>query len=289
MRYVYSMLRFVPDPARGEFVNIGAIVGSDESTEWELRLVQNNRRARSIDDRGSLSSVWARLNAISETIDKYTAALEERTDPPVEICEAWLKAMADEASNLIQLSPPAPIKSDSLDAAMDIVFSELIVDPDRVRSQFKQKVVASAAVRRAYQEYALRKGRDFIEQIDVRGRHHEERFDFAVANGRVVQLAQTFSFQRPDKQRLAEEIKAWAFTVEDIKRGGAKAVKEARASDVASDVAIAVVFVPPVHGDDDPTLREALSAFEQVGAMACPDTDARRVGMAAHDLLAKKG
>ena len=45
-KYIYSVLRFVPNPASGEFVNIGAIVGSDENGEWELRTVENAKRAR---------------------------------------------------------------------------------------------------------------------------------------------------------------------------------------------------------------------------------------------------
>ena len=49
MTYFFSMLRFVPDPARGEFVNIGAIAGDEETQDWELRLISNLKRARSID------------------------------------------------------------------------------------------------------------------------------------------------------------------------------------------------------------------------------------------------
>ena len=51
MRYVYSLVRFVPDPARSEFVNLGAIVGSEEYSEWESRQVENPKRARDIDER----------------------------------------------------------------------------------------------------------------------------------------------------------------------------------------------------------------------------------------------
>ncbi len=45
MRYEYSILRFVPDPVRGEFVNVAAIVRSDDSEEWRLRVVENSRRS----------------------------------------------------------------------------------------------------------------------------------------------------------------------------------------------------------------------------------------------------
>jgi hypothetical protein len=51
VRHIYSVVRFVPDPARGEFVNVGAIVGSEESSEWGLRQIENPVRARAVDDR----------------------------------------------------------------------------------------------------------------------------------------------------------------------------------------------------------------------------------------------
>jgi hypothetical protein len=45
MRYVYSVVRYVPNPASGEFVNIGVIAGSDETGDWSLRQAGNQRRA----------------------------------------------------------------------------------------------------------------------------------------------------------------------------------------------------------------------------------------------------
>ena len=35
MPYTYSLVRFVPDPARGEFVNIGAIAGDPWTSPYE--------------------------------------------------------------------------------------------------------------------------------------------------------------------------------------------------------------------------------------------------------------
>ena len=49
MKHVYSLIRYVPDPVRGEFINVGAIAGCDESSEWEIRQVANPARARRID------------------------------------------------------------------------------------------------------------------------------------------------------------------------------------------------------------------------------------------------
>ena len=54
MRFLYSIIRFVPNPATGERVNLGVVVGSDERNEWAIRRVHDLRRARHLDDAGLL-------------------------------------------------------------------------------------------------------------------------------------------------------------------------------------------------------------------------------------------
>ena len=44
-KYAYALLRFVPDPIKGEFVNIGIIAGSDEEDRWEIRTIDRAGRA----------------------------------------------------------------------------------------------------------------------------------------------------------------------------------------------------------------------------------------------------
>jgi hypothetical protein len=37
VKYVYSVVRFVPDTFRGEFVNVAVIAGYEETGEWLVR------------------------------------------------------------------------------------------------------------------------------------------------------------------------------------------------------------------------------------------------------------
>ncbi|HTF32591.1 MAG TPA: DUF3037 domain-containing protein [Myxococcota bacterium] len=286
MRYVYSVLRFVPDPGRGEFVNIGVIVGSDESSEWELRLVDNPRRARQLDERGILPKVWDFVNEVGQRLDYFTDAIEARSKFPEEISEKWLEALWQQSENVVQLSRPAPISEESLERAMEFLFREMIVDPERVRYPFKKKNVALAAVRRAYREQGLTLGRNFFETPTVHSPNHSERFDFAVANGMALQLTQTWSFQVPDREKLAEDIKAWAWTVRDIRDGGGHAsTKDERRIEVPKDVSVVVVYVPPASEKEEVALREANSAFRRIDVQAVPMERASRVGGDARDLL----
>jgi hypothetical protein len=220
MRYVYSVIRFVPDPARGEFVNVGAIVGSEDSSEWQCRQIGNSVRARAIDERKTLEAVWAFLDRVGREMDEYERGQESLFEPAVELSEAWLQQLYVEHRNVVQLSSPTPMAAKNVDEALDRVFDQMVVEPTLRRHQFQKKNVALAAVRAAYRKYSVQKGVNLRERVALETAHHRERFDFAVTNGRTLQLAHTWSFQVPDQDQVAEQVKAWGWTVQDVQQGG---------------------------------------------------------------------
>jgi hypothetical protein len=267
MKYVYSVVRFVPDAVRGESVNVGMIVGSDETSEWELRVVSNARRARSLDDKQLLPAVWDFIDDLGRRLDHYSEAMQGNERPEESISEEWLCSIWERSQNVVQLSFPAPVLADDVDNVFQKLFPQFIVEPERRLDRHTNKHPALAAVRKAYQSVGLQKQIDFAEKVKVNGLHHGETFDFVVKNGRAVQLAQTFSFQVPAQSDLAETIKAWAWTVRDIQSHGGEASFSAGSIEVPKEVAIGVVYVP---ASDTPLMDEALSAFREVRAIAVP-------------------
>jgi hypothetical protein len=288
MRYVYSVIRFVPDPARGEFVNVAAIVGSEESSEWQVRQIENPKRARFIDDRRTLPIVWSFVDDIGRVVDDHEEAVNRLLDTPVELSEAWLKKLYVEHRNVVQLSAPTPMVASNAEEALDRVFEELVVDPARIRRGTPNKHTALAAVRRSYRDYNI--GKDNLwERVTLETRHHHrEKVDFAVANGRVVQLTHTWSFQVANQDELAEQIKAWGWTIRDAREhGGTLLIPHTPVLEVDEGVDIEVVYVQPNHGDSAPAWEDAQSVFEALGARFIPIEEANRVGQEAHKLLAE--
>ncbi len=287
MKYVYSVIRFVPDLVRGEFVNVGILAGSEESSEWDIRSVGNLRRARYIDDVGLLHQVWGFVEDMGREVARYTRAVETgRFDSACEqLSEEWLKRLSEESRNVVQFSTPAVIVAENVDEALDILFKQFIVEPETRQFTFKKKYEALAAIRRAYREAGLKRQEHFEERANVKGEHHKERFDFVVANGRAVQLAQTWSFQVPNQDDLAKRVKAWAWTVGDIRQHGGTAELGARHIDVPHNVDIEVVYVPPANGGPRETLDEALAAFEDINVQAMEADQANVVGLQASRLV----
>jgi hypothetical protein len=288
MRYVYSLIRFVPDPARGEFVNVGAIVGSETSSEWQVRQIENPVRARAIDDRSLLDAVWSFIDRVGLQIDEYEDALNSLFGAATELDEAWLERLHAEHENVVQLTPPAPVSATSADEAMDRVFDLMILDPASRHFGFQKKHAALAAVRRAYASRSIQKGRELRERVQLRTSHHAERIDFAVTNGKVLQLAQTFSFQVPDQESLAEQVKAWGWTIRDARdSGGTVVAPGGREYDVEREVDIEVVYVPPLPDRAAPAFDDAQHVFEALRIDAQPLAGAEAVAIRAEALLAK--
>jgi hypothetical protein len=290
MRFVYSVVRFVPDPARGEFVNVGAIVGSEESSEWQLRQIDNPVRARAIDDRRALDVVWSFLDRVGRDIDEYETATERLLFDGVELSEAWLERLFVDHRNVVQLSQPTPMIASSADEALDRVFEQLVIDPAQRKYRFQKKHTALAAVRSAYREYGIRRGANLRERVMLETGHHQERFDFAVTNGHVLQLTQTWSFQVPDQELLAEQVKAWGWTVRDVQQHGATAtLADGSTFEVEHDVDVEVVFVPPKPDQEAPALRDARNVFDELQVRQASVEEARQIGQRARDLLVRAG
>lgn len=286
MRYVYSAVRFVPDPVRGEFVNIGLIIGSDKSSEWEVRVLENTKRARAIDDDGVLPASLAFLDRVARDLDAFEETIEEGAPEEVTVSEDWLRGLSLEAQGLTQLTPPSPVLADSLEDASAKISDELLVDPEDARRQFVTKHRALSAMRSAYSEILHQKTLEVRERRPVHGPHHQELFDFVVLNGRAIQLTQAWSFQVHNQDQVKESVKAWAWTVKDVRAGGGYvAIDEDTRIEIPEEVEVSVVYVPPVNADQEATFEEATSAFGAVGARVVAIDKANEVADSAVSLL----
>jgi hypothetical protein len=269
MRFVYSVIRFVPDPARGEFVNIGAIAGSDAAGEWDVRTLSNKKRARYIDDHAILGRVVGIVEDIGRRLDRASQGSEPLLETEEQPSEGWLTRLAAEYNNTLQFSRPLPIVAESTEEVLDFAFSELLLEPTSTRLGYKSKNVAFHRARAAYTDGGVRPDVELIERAPVETIHYHDRFDFLVANGSAVQLAQAWSFQLPDQEELIRDLKAWAWTVRDIRIEGGSVLTTRRRIEVPKDVDVAAIYIASSPG-------ASTEAFKVANAL-CNDADVRLV------------
>jgi hypothetical protein len=279
MTYRYSIIRFVPDPARAESVNLGLLAGDEETGDWDLRVVSNFRRARAIDTAGALPGALAFIARLEEYVDDVSL------DGVTTFTTDALNHLSIEMRNTIQLTSPSPVVAKSAEDAIDGLFDELLVDPAGRRFRFAKKNEAVGSTRRAYRQAHL--STDAVaEKVVVHAGPYEQTFDFVVHNGDVVQLVQCWSFQLPNQDDLAQQVKAWAWAVREIResKDSATAGEDLSVRDGA-DVDVAAVVIEPRSDDPRAAWDEAVAAFEEVRARAVPPDDADQIANVAAGLL----
>src|SRR6478752_7286823 len=98
-RYRYSLVRCVPEPRTGEFINIGAIAGSYGEGDWSTRQISNLQRAAKLCGNDQ-------LGAVAEFLAEVTRQISDADESLFPLQDSWLDTMAAEWRNVVQLSPP---------------------------------------------------------------------------------------------------------------------------------------------------------------------------------------
>jgi len=84
MQYVYSVITYVPNPASGESVNVGAIAGRDDAGDWEIRQADDLKRARAFGPPARLDATFTFINEIGRRIDDTESIFGQ------DVSESWL-------------------------------------------------------------------------------------------------------------------------------------------------------------------------------------------------------
>ena len=271
MRHVYSIVRYVPNVASGERVNLGLLAGSEDTGEWTLHAVGQRSRARQLGgDAKALAAVFEylkRLTADLETRSGRTPAAGRRG----ECSEAWLRDLAGRQRGIVQFSTPLPVDADSAESAIDMLWSDLIVGPiaeaqaapPPAPAEAHTKRAATSSVSRVLKQANI--AADLLwtrPRLDAGG--YSAPVDFAVHNGSAAFLVNCWSFQ-VRKKRLLTDIQSWAWAMRALRsNGGALSLEDGvdPAGEAPKDAELAVVYVPPRTGDDREAFETANGAFK---------------------------
>ncbi len=287
-RYIYSVLRFVPNVASGEFVNIGAVAGCDVLSDWAVRTVSSHTRAKKLDDRHLLAKVFEHIGTIEDLCGSSDGTDTDDGDAAVILMnETMLQKVRSDWQNMVQLSEPTPIVADSADGALDAVFAQQIIDPGRKGRPYRTRKQAVAAVWDAYEAANLV---GILRSPSVRPPRHPVNFDFAVANGKALQLVQTWSFEIPSASDLARDVRSWGWGVQELKDKGAMMTTEEESGKkvlVPANVDIQVVYIPPMTGGPgERAWEEAQAVFEEISLKPVDLSNVKNVADKAKSLLA---
>ncbi len=286
MKFVYSILRFVPDPVRAEFVNIGAIAGCDGTLDWAMQTLSDYTRAKKLDaDSGALSIALTSLTDLSELFSDQLDLEFVDFRPSRE----FLEKKARESRGCVQFSRPMPVIADSAQEALSIICPRFLVDTARVsRSKPQDRAFLQRQLRNAYARSGLTLKAHVAERVRVDTANFTGGYDFLVRNGKAVQLAQTWSFL-VDPDQVVTKIKEWAWNLSDLRKSGGQVSWGDNEISVRPDVPVEVLYVEPDSKPQVAAFEELVKTCKLLDVGVTPHQQADAIGTKAVKLLAAAG
>lgn len=123
----YCLIQYCPDLGRLEAANVGVLLFSPEPHFIKALTSRNNQRI--IRFFGSEGHDWSR-------IDAFKKGLEDRIGiegPEIRTVEQ-LERFIGQRANLLQITPPRPMKVIDPETDLEELFKEFIGDPDQPRA-----------------------------------------------------------------------------------------------------------------------------------------------------------
>lgn len=289
-RYLYTLVRCVPDPRTGEFINIGAIAGDAQTGDWAVRRVSSEKRAIKIAGADTLQAVHGFLARAEEAIEMQETLFDQADNSGRDyLTEEWLHELYRDHRNVVQLAVPTPMLATSAEEALDLIFERMIIDPvTEPRTSGATKKAVFAGVRAAYVQALLPP--DMVRQRAEMyvGANLHSPVDFAIANGAAVQLTQTWSFQVNGIDEISTQVKAWAYAMSRVRDGETARIlsdSDSRNSTIASDVDLQVVVAPPKTHHQMQAFEEANQVFRDLNAEVNDTESADHVANRAKELI----
>ncbi|UUT36005.1 DUF3037 domain-containing protein [Microbacterium elymi] len=286
--YLYWLVRYVPDVARGERVNVAVIVGRD-SGDWAVRVAPNLRRASRLGGDAGAIRPW--LDRLQRSIDDYERPpLHLFTSPDdVRVTRAWLELVSHRFNNVLQISPATPVEAESAADGADFLFALLVATPEVAnRSRTRTRIISDLA--QLYERTAnLEVGESLLSRPRAVIGRQRGRFDFAVIDDHVDQLSQVFAFDVQDVDSLEQQLQSWNFVVGCLRSDGAEVSAHGVTTRADAAVPIAVAFQEPPAGQSarhGEVFAAAREAWVSLGVRAIPSTELDQIPREARELIA---
>lgn len=214
--FSYSIVRYVPDPRREEFLNVGLVVVSDDNSFADCRFTTDWRRARRF---GAENLSF--LKTVAAQIDDFAQAQRDLLVGADSV--AQLESFASEWQNAIQFSPPRTSVHPNPSELVDRLFAQYVEEHGVRRSRLKGKRPTLALVNEVletvvFEHFATIETTppEVLRYQTLSGNLSKHRFDFMVKNGKPLFCVDVVSPSEDDGE-LDQHVRATAYDIQDVR------------------------------------------------------------------------
>lgn len=284
MRFDYWVIRYVPDPVRGEFVNLGVIAGA--GSQWQFRKVSSLQRASRLG--GSATATRSFLTRIGDSIDSELHDVAALIDLPGEHTSAgFLEDLRTRMNGIVQLSAPRPIRAQTVDDAADIAFDLMVVDNGPVTRHRSRTQVAQHVLEAFTHDPQV--SRHLARARQARVDNQRVDYDVAVTGDVTVQVNRAWSFTMRDTSRLETNIQAWSYMMGRLRAEGGELVRPRNSKsptvEIPADVQANVIYRAPITEEGKRVMTTALRNWDRLEIQAVQEGETSRLVREARELI----
>jgi hypothetical protein len=268
----FQLIRYVPDPVKNEFVNIGVVLRASGGEQRALRLTRDWARVRCLDPDADTQMLEALEIEIGHRLREETAdELRPGMIQPV------LARLEDTLSNGLQITESKAYLAESFVAGMEELMRLYIDSPRRERSQRRSgRTALVAAMRMGFEEAGVwTLMRKQIAAADYTKRGDPLRIDCGYRPNGVVRMFQAVSLEAD-----ADAAKLLAFSARSLTAG----VKRVENAELELTAIVEPVRDPAGDEPDEDRIvqyRYAVETMEEHSIRVLTSSDLPRVAETA--------
>lgn len=222
--YRYSVVQIVPNPVRGERLNLGVVVIGQSKGDVRTRFVGPREEARLkriqfAADMGFIHDLESEIKASADP------AGQDRVAPDHVWDLAAVERASQEWAGTLQLTTPRILVSEAeTKAVADELFEVYVKDPKPAGTRARDKRTIKQKVTKGLHT-ALGQARpdlpfDDVVKInaEIPGDLAKHTYDYRLGNGTVLQLAQTLALEGKELKTAQTDIDAIAWSIDDVRK-----------------------------------------------------------------------
>ncbi|WCT56901.1 DUF3037 domain-containing protein [Paenibacillus kyungheensis] len=212
--FKYSVIRYVPDEIREEFINIGIVFHSPELKHTEFKLTKNFKRVHAFDDEVDIKFLKIVLDGIKESFTKSTISGPSEN----ELADInFLEKKTFYYANQIQFSPTNSFFTLNIEEDLNDLFKTYVYFDNKKKSRITDDEVKSLMNRILVNNNVLNELQRNIK-IDIGPQEIE--LDYLYHSNNRTKIIKTFSFDYTEKgsTNAPSIAKEWIYNFEKIKK-----------------------------------------------------------------------
>lgn len=231
MLYQSWVLRFVPDVARGEFTNIGVLVGND-GMDWHLITTDSNRSNQRLLTAAPIARLGTRVRKANQAADQLAGVHTSS------LLVDDVERMRELFNNILQLSPPTPLLAQSAEQGAKLLYDQLVSGREQRGPQSRTRLVNR--IHQLDSEFA---------RANTAWRHYNDgpirffrrstpglmRLDSLLASADQSLASRAFSLTNMNPQTSIERLSGWLTNVRGFLRHNGTIDTDGRATPLSAE------------------------------------------------------